>query len=38
MADYGDVGAKLKEAFSKIGFVYLFDHGIEQDIIDRWVV
>ena len=34
--DFRDIGERLKEAFSKIGFVYLCDHGIDDDVISRW--
>ena len=33
--DYREVGAKLKEAFSKLGFVYILDHGIDADLVER---
>ena len=33
--DFRDIGERLKEAFSKIGFVYLCDHGIDDDVISR---
>ncbi len=33
--DYREVGAKLKEAFSKLGFVYILDHGIDEDLVER---
>lgn len=33
--DFKDVGERLKDAFSKIGFVYLCDHGIPDDVIGR---
>jgi len=32
-ADYRDVGLELFKAFESIGFVYIKDHGVEQDLI-----
>lgn len=32
-----DVGSKIKEAFSKVGFCYLKNHGFQQDLIDRYM-
>jgi isopenicillin N synthase-like dioxygenase len=34
--DYWEVGDKLKEAFSKLGFVYIRDHGIDDVIIQKY--
>jgi isopenicillin N synthase-like dioxygenase len=30
-----DVAAKVYDAFSKIGFIYLKDHGISQERVDE---
>ena len=35
--DYKGVGAKLREAFSKLGFVYIKDHGIEDATIQKYM-
>lgn len=32
-----EVGEKIKEAFTKIGFCYLKNHGINQDLIDHYM-
>ena len=34
--DYHEVGLKLRSAFSKLGFVYLKDHGVGENVIERW--
>jgi len=34
-ADYKEVGEKLREAFSSLGFVYLYDHGIDEEVVNR---
>jgi isopenicillin N synthase-like dioxygenase len=31
--DFSDCGRQLYNAFSKIGFVYLCDHGIDDSVI-----
>ena len=33
--DYKEVGEKLREAFSKLGFVYISDHGVDDELITR---
>lgn len=33
--DYREVGAMLKEAFSKLGFVYILDHGIDAVLVEK---
>jgi isopenicillin N synthase-like dioxygenase len=33
--DYQEVGLQLRKAFSKLGFVYLKDHGVDESIIER---
>ena len=34
--DYKEVGTKLREAFTKLGFVYISDHGIDDAIIQKY--
>ena len=34
--DYKEVGAKLREVFSKLGFVYIKDHGIDATTIQKY--
>ena len=34
--DYKEVGDKLREAFSKLGFVYISDHGVDEELITRY--
>ncbi len=34
-ADYKEVGEKLREGFSSLGFVYLYDHGIDEEVVSR---
>jgi len=34
-ADFDECGRSLFEAFSKIGFVYLCDHGIDGSVISQ---
>ena len=33
--DYKEVGESLREAFSKLGFVYISDHGVDDELITR---
>ena len=33
---YKEVGEKLREAFSKLGFVYISDHGVDEELITRY--
>jgi isopenicillin N synthase-like dioxygenase len=35
--DYQEVGLQLRKAFSKLGFVYLKDHGVDESVIERCV-
>jgi len=33
--DFKDVGLKFREAFSKLGFVYITNHGVDNRIIEE---